>query len=115
MATERTRSPSLVLDLRRAERRRLHDAAHAGQLDQPLSERVRGGRADRVDGEQAGVPGQDLREAGPQQVDAHVPPGLEHVPRAPAHVAHHRSWRSRPQARPASALGWPAGQSTHYK
>lgn len=89
MVTERTRSPSLVLDLRRAERRRLHDAAHAGQLDQPLSERVRGGRADRVDGEQAGVPGQDFREAGPQQVDAHVPPGLEHVPRTPAHVAHH--------------------------
>ena len=91
---ERTRPPRqiitwpiahlTVLDLRRPERRRQREAAHARQVEQPLLQRVRGGRADPVDGEQAGVPDQDLREAGPEQVDAHVPPG------APAHVAHHR-------------------------
>ena len=80
----------LVLDLRRPERRRLRGAAHARQLDEPLPQRVGGGRTGPVDREEAGVPGQDLREADTEQVHPHVPPRLEHVPRAPAHVAHHR-------------------------
>lgn len=78
-------------NLRRPQRHRLGEPADPGDVEDLSSHGVGCCRApQRLHGQEPGAPGQELREADPEQVHCHVPPWLEHVPLPPTHVPHRR-------------------------